>query len=114
MGLCVEGLAGELKTTLSYKENLESEDGNAPLLERSSTECLMWAAAILASSWTVMSRSYMSGNVLSYVFFILRWPRCGYGAVLQNIRSGAEYPWRVRHKYSTLARLTSDWPGSHW
>lgn len=52
MGLCLEGLAGELKTTLSYKEKLETEDGNAPLLESCSTECLMWAAAILASSWT--------------------------------------------------------------
>jgi hypothetical protein len=52
MGLCLEGLADELKTTLGYKEKLETVDGKAPLLESNSTECLMWAAAILASSWT--------------------------------------------------------------
>jgi len=49
---CLEGLADELKTTLRYKENLETIDGQAPLLESFSTECSMWAAAILASSWT--------------------------------------------------------------
>lgn len=46
MRLCLEGLAGELKTTLGYKENLVTINGHAPLLESYSTECVMWAAAI--------------------------------------------------------------------
>jgi hypothetical protein len=52
MHLCLVGLADELKTMLVYKEKLETVDDKAPLLESNSTECLMWAAAILASSWT--------------------------------------------------------------
>jgi len=52
MGLSLQGLADELKTTLGYKEKLETVNGKVLLLESNSTECLMWAAAILASSWT--------------------------------------------------------------
>jgi hypothetical protein len=52
MQSCLEGLAGELNMTLRYKENLETIDGETPLLESYSTECVMWAAAILVSSWT--------------------------------------------------------------
>jgi hypothetical protein len=38
MESCLEGLAGELKTSLHYKENLETIDGEAPLLKSYSTE----------------------------------------------------------------------------
>jgi hypothetical protein len=38
MQSCLEGLADELKTTLRCKENLETINGQAPLLESYSTE----------------------------------------------------------------------------
>jgi hypothetical protein len=52
MQSCLEGHADELETALRCKENLQTINGEVPLLESYTTECVMWAAAILASSWT--------------------------------------------------------------
>lgn len=52
MQTCLKDLANELRMSLGSKETLECVNGQAPLLENNSVECIMWAAAILASSWT--------------------------------------------------------------
>lgn len=49
---CATDLAKEIKVALSSKETLATTQGQAPTLEHFSTECYMWAVAILASAWT--------------------------------------------------------------
>ena len=48
----IPDIATEIKASLMSEEDLATKDGLAPILECNSTECYMWAIAILSSAWT--------------------------------------------------------------
>jgi hypothetical protein len=60
----ISDIAVEIKASLMSQEDLATKDGIAPILECNSTECYMWAIAILSSAWTqwvFRSKSTYSG-----------------------------------------------------
>lgn len=60
----IPDIAVEIKASLMSQEDLGTKEGLAPILECNSTECYMWAIAILSSAWTqwvFRSKSTYSG-----------------------------------------------------